>query len=222
MAQWVKRQRYQYKLRQDGKRSTLSDERVRLLNDLGFIWNSHDAVWEERLNELLLFKKIYGHCIVPSSYDPNPQLAVWVKRQRRQYKFLQEGKSTSMTPERIAKLEQHGFAWDCRKNKDNDAGGQRSDPTTSITGVKLSPSLKEATSPKLLATNATEMPLKKVEGSISISATSKPKSSTPVTNQAEAMFLRGGFMSFCSRNFGAGGSSVKASSSAAKEEKASV
>lgn len=119
LAQWVKRQRYQYKLKVDGKRSTLSDERVRLLNKIGFIWNSHDAVWEERWNELLLYKRIHGDCIVPSNYEKNPQLAVWVKRQRRQYKFYCEGKSTSMTKERIAKLEKLGFAWDCRKPKDD-------------------------------------------------------------------------------------------------------
>lgn len=79
LAQWVKRQRYQFKLKLEGKRSTLSDERVRLLNQIGFIWNSHDVVWEERWYELLAFKQIHGHCIVPSNYDKNPQLAIWVK-----------------------------------------------------------------------------------------------------------------------------------------------
>jgi hypothetical protein len=117
LAQWVKRQRYQYKLKLEGKRSTLSDERVRLLNKIGFIWNSHDAVWEERWNELLQYKRLHGHCVVPSNYEKNPQLAVWVKRQRRQYKFYCEDKPTSMTSERITKLEKLGFAWDCRKSK---------------------------------------------------------------------------------------------------------
>ena len=128
LAQWVKRQRYQYKLKIDGKRSTLSDERVRLLNKIGFIWNSHDAVWEERWNELLLYKRVMGDCIVPSNYEKNPQLAVWVKRQRRQYKFYCEGKSTSMTPERIAKLEKLGFAWDCRKPKETTKPGAMGKP----------------------------------------------------------------------------------------------
>lgn len=115
LAQWVKRQRYQYKLKVDGKRSTLSDERIRLLNKIGFIWNSHDAVWEERWNELAIYKRVHGDCIVPSNYEKNPQLAVWVKRQRRQYKFYNESRASSMTKERIAKLEKLDFAWDCRK-----------------------------------------------------------------------------------------------------------
>lgn len=124
LAQWVKRQRYQYKLKLDNKRSTLSDERVRLLNKIGFIWNSHDAVWEERLQDLLAYKRVHGHCIVPSNFESNPQLAVWTKRQRRQYKKYQDGSSSSMTPERIAKLETIGFVWDCRKiNRADDVRG---------------------------------------------------------------------------------------------------
>lgn len=133
LAQWVKRQRYQFKLKLEGKRSTLSDERVRLLNQIGFIWNSHDVVWEERWYELLAFKQMHGHCIVPSNYDKNPQLAIWVKRQRRQFKFWQENKPTSMTPERIEKLNKLGFSWDCRKNiaptrtsKGSDSSGDES------------------------------------------------------------------------------------------------
>lgn len=117
LAQWVKRQRYQFKLKLEGKHSTLSDERIRMLNTIGFVWNSHDAVWEERVQDLLHFKRSHGHCIVPSNYEPNIQLAVWTKRQRRQYKNYQEGNASSMTSDRIAKLEQMGFVWDCRNSK---------------------------------------------------------------------------------------------------------
>lgn len=115
LAQWVKRQRYQYKLKIDNKRSTMSDERVQALNHIGFIWDSHSAIWSERLHELLEYKRVYGDCNVPSRYQPNRQLAVWVKRQRRQYKFYNEDSPSSMTPERIMRLESVGFEWDLRK-----------------------------------------------------------------------------------------------------------
>ena len=83
LSQWVQRQRYQYRLRQEGKRSTLTDERVNLLENAGFVWNSHQTVWEDRWHELLEYKKKHGNCVVPSNYKANPQLALWVKRQRR-------------------------------------------------------------------------------------------------------------------------------------------
>lgn len=83
LARWVKRQRYQYKLMVDGKQTTMTDERVKLLEDVGFIWDSHAATWEERLNELREFRRIHGDCNVPSSYAENPKLATWIKCQRR-------------------------------------------------------------------------------------------------------------------------------------------
>jgi hypothetical protein len=117
LAEWVKRQRYQYKLKGMGKHSSMSDDRVVALEKLGFVWNSHDAVWEERLKELKHYKNIYGNTNVPSKYEANPQLAIWIKRQRRQYKFLTEGKSSTMTPYRVEKLREINFSWSGRKPK---------------------------------------------------------------------------------------------------------
>ena len=117
LAEWVKRQRYQYKLKGMGKHSSMSDDRVVALEKLGFVWNSHDAVWEERLKELKQYKNLFGNTNVPSKYEPNPQLAIWIKRQRRQYKFLTEGKPSTMTPYRVEKLREINFSWSGRKPK---------------------------------------------------------------------------------------------------------
>lgn len=130
----MKRQRYQYKLKLENKHTTLTDERTKLLSNIGFVWSSHDVVWEERLNDLMLFKRLNGHCIVPSGYEANPQLAVWIKRQRRQYKkyieALQSNENvekgaiktssthgSAMTLERITRLNEVGFVWDCSNLK---------------------------------------------------------------------------------------------------------
>jgi hypothetical protein len=119
LARWVKRQRYQYKLRMENKPSTMTDQRVAVLERIGFVWDSHVAAWDERRSELIDYKRTYGHCNVPSNYSANRQLAVWVKRQRRQYKFFWEGKPSSMTEERIASLQAIGFEWElrCRESK---------------------------------------------------------------------------------------------------------
>lgn len=79
LSRWTKRQRYQFKLRCDGKVSTMTDQRVALLNELGFVWNSQVAVWEQRLRELQEYKDDTGHCNVPSHYSRNQKLATWVK-----------------------------------------------------------------------------------------------------------------------------------------------
>lgn len=87
LAQWVKRQRYQYTLREDGKHSTLTDDRKEALDDIGFVWSSHTAVWLDRLEELRQFKKQFGHSNVPKNYPANKALAVWIKSQRRQVRL---------------------------------------------------------------------------------------------------------------------------------------
>jgi hypothetical protein len=109
LAQWVKRQRYQHKLRKLGRHSTMTEKRIKSLDELGFVWSSHGASWEERYLELVTFQKEYGHSNVPSSFPENHQLAVWVKCQRRQHKH------NIMTKDRCHKLNELGFVWDHRK-----------------------------------------------------------------------------------------------------------
>ena len=117
LARWVKRQRYQYKLMRDGKASTMTEERVKALEDIGFVWDSQGAAWGERLAELRQYRQEFGHCNVPSNFSQNPQLATWVKCQRRQYKLHQEGKPSNMTPQRVREPENLGFEWELRSYK---------------------------------------------------------------------------------------------------------
>jgi hypothetical protein len=119
LARWVKRQRYQYKLKNEGKQSTMTDERVDALEQIGFIWDSHGAAWAERLNELKEYRTETGHCNVPSNYPSNPQLATWVKCQRRQYKLFWDGKTSNMTLGRVSGLEEIGFEWELRAHNNN-------------------------------------------------------------------------------------------------------
>jgi len=120
LARWVKRQRYQYGLFQQGKQSSMTSERIEILENIGFVWDSHEAAWQERLKELLDFKKKHGTCAVPSKFPSNPQLSRWVKCQRRQYRLYWEGRPSNMTIERITALKNHGFEWRLRKSKSSE------------------------------------------------------------------------------------------------------
>ena len=116
LAQWVKRQRYQYRLKKQGKNSTITEEREDALNNLGFVWDSHSTIWEERFSELLAFKAVHMHCNVPTVYLENQSLAIWVKCQRRQHALFTSGqkRSTTMTLDRIARLTEVGFSFNPR------------------------------------------------------------------------------------------------------------
>lgn len=117
LSHWVKRQRYQYRVKQEGQHSTLNDERQAALEKLGFVWDSHAASWEERWNDLCIFHEIHGHSNVPKTYKTNPQLAIWVKGQRRQFKLYTQGKSSAMSTDRIEKLLHLGFVFDPRSRR---------------------------------------------------------------------------------------------------------
>lgn len=117
LARWIKRQRFQYKLMREGKQSTAVPERVEALEKIGFVWDSQNALWRERLDQLKYFKEANGHCNVPSGYAENIPLATWVKCQRRQYKLYQAGKPSYMTQDRIDELVSLGFEWELRNFK---------------------------------------------------------------------------------------------------------
>ena len=113
LAQWCKRQRYQRHLKVNGKESTMSDEREQLLDSVGFVWDSHQAAWEDKIRDLKLFKAQYGHCRVPPKYEDR-SLATWVKQQRRQCKLHRQGLKSTLSPSRIADLQSLGFEWNPR------------------------------------------------------------------------------------------------------------
>lgn len=117
LAGWVKRQRYQYTLYLEGKQSTITDERIRILNNFGFVWDSHEAVWQERLRDLQAFREEHGTCAIPCHYHPNPKLGTWAKCQRRQYKLYKQGLPCNIDAKRIMTLEALGFEWNGSRPK---------------------------------------------------------------------------------------------------------
>ena len=116
LAQWVKRQRYQYRLKRSGSHSTLTDERESMLDAIGFCWDSHQSNWETKFLELSQFVEENGNCRIPSRSEKYRQLATWVRGQRRQYKRFSMGVSSCMTLERYTKLSSIGFDWKISKN----------------------------------------------------------------------------------------------------------
>jgi hypothetical protein len=100
LASWVSEQR------QRRKQGQMSDENVRSLDLLVFTWKSRDVgTWEDRLAEVAAFKAKHGHCEIPRNYSDSPKLGNFVNNMRSQRN------SGKLAPDRIAKLEAHGFVW---------------------------------------------------------------------------------------------------------------
>jgi DNA-binding CsgD family transcriptional regulator len=96
---WVSWQRV---LRRKGK---LSEDRVRRLDKLGFVWNPSEDQWERMLAALLEYQKVHGNCNVPFDWSENPQLGNWVVTQRNYHR------KGLLRPERRERLAAIGFRW---------------------------------------------------------------------------------------------------------------
>jgi hypothetical protein len=134
LARWAKRQRYQYKLYTETatfttirKKSSMTAERVKVLEKIGFCWDAQESIWSDRRAELRAYIKQNGNADVPSEYMENRKLGVWVKCQRHQYKMWKAREHSTMTAKRAALLESVGFKWtvqrDGAKNKTKRSSG---------------------------------------------------------------------------------------------------
>lgn len=101
LAMWLQNRR------QDRKRGRLSGEHVAQLEALGVEWDDRrDARWEQMYQALADFKARKGHCSVPRGDPEHARLAEWLGTQRGKQR------RGTLFPDRLAKLETLGLAWD--------------------------------------------------------------------------------------------------------------
>ena len=114
LGRWVSKQRSNYRDRKNKeiKPTDMVAEHIRALNAIGFDWGTTQTDWSVRFEQLCEFKVQLGHCLVPREYSSNPKLALWVKKERRNYMLRKEGKTSPMTVERIRAFESIDFEWE--------------------------------------------------------------------------------------------------------------
>ena len=109
LAQWCKTVRCNYRHILSGTaeqgRPTLSEEKLKSLSDLKFVWNVQSFLWQQNFQQLCAFRAHHGHCQVPLEED----LGMWVHNQKCSYRLLLQGKSCNLTPDRLAALSSIGF-----------------------------------------------------------------------------------------------------------------
>jgi len=92
--------------RQARQGGAIASEQIRQLDQLGFIWDTDDLLWERVFRILVAYKSAHGDCNVPAYWRQNLRLAVWVASQRNRRRLGE------LKPEQVNKLEQIGFAWE--------------------------------------------------------------------------------------------------------------
>jgi superfamily II DNA or RNA helicase len=105
LANWIATQRSAY------SRGELIQDRVDKLNSIGFAWDAHEALWQQKYQELVQFHSENGHCMVKRIRNRkgiSNTLADWVTHQRMHYK---NGDTKRLNNERIEALNKINFEW---------------------------------------------------------------------------------------------------------------
>jgi len=119
IGKWVDDQRRAYKCFIDGTECTRIMTRVRIdkLESIGFKWSLDNGTkWDQNYEKLLEYAEEHeGSCDVPTKYDPDPQLASWVQRQRTNKTKQKKNGEPMLSEEQIQKLDDIGFKWQIYK-----------------------------------------------------------------------------------------------------------
>ncbi len=115
LGSWVLRQRTEY------SKGTLSEERKKRLDEMGFCWDVKAAWWEDGYAHAKAFFEEHKDLAVPKSYVcvDGFRLYNWVSRQISVYKGKIRG---DLTPDKIKRLEAIGMVWEREKPDDLDRG----------------------------------------------------------------------------------------------------
>ena len=89
-------------------KGTLSSHHIKELEDLGFVWDVYDHVWQQGIHKLHDYKSQNGDVMVPCNYETLDgfELGKWVRHKRE---AKSKGKISS---HHIKELEDLGFVWD--------------------------------------------------------------------------------------------------------------
>jgi len=97
-----------WSLYQRNHQNTLPQNRIKLLNEIGFIWNqnhrNYNSLWDNMYNLLIDYKKEFGDFKIPKKLVyKSKNLGEWTQDQKKAYK------KNKLSEDRILKLNEIGF-----------------------------------------------------------------------------------------------------------------
>ncbi len=100
-------------VKQRSKRNELSEDRLKKLDELGFVWDRYSKMWGSGFDALNTYHEREGHCRVPQAHiEDGFRLGQWVTTQRI--------KKAKLSESQISRLNKLGFLWDTLTEKWNE------------------------------------------------------------------------------------------------------
>lgn len=103
---WAQRMRNE-KRKGNRKGKDLSEDKIKLLDSIGFSWEPEVTKWENNLNNLIQFKEEYGHCHVlvrNCKFDGLGWWVIWLRKSKHK-----------LTQEQISQIDSLGFVWNTKE-----------------------------------------------------------------------------------------------------------
>lgn len=114
LGRWLHRVRKFYQKDQNNHTKKVKPQFVQQLNSLGMNWDGagpgrRPRMFQKRCDELVKFRRKFGHMNVPRDSDENRSLGLWIDTQRTLYKKRLQGRKSQLTDQRIQDLLKIGF-----------------------------------------------------------------------------------------------------------------
>ena len=93
----------------------MNETRMQILKDVDFIWDPKEYLWNLKYEELRDWITLNGDGAIRTRKKNNSSLETWAARQRKMYRQFCNGETTSLTEERIQKLQAVGFVFEVGK-----------------------------------------------------------------------------------------------------------
>mmetsp|Transcript_32051 Transcript_32051/g.52270 ORF Transcript_32051/g.52270 Transcript_32051/m.52270 type:complete len:258 (+) Transcript_32051:944-1717(+) len=118
------------------KGAYITQEKIDMLNQSGFIWDKRGHMWRENYYHLKEFKQKNGHCNATASNNGGDKsFGTWVTKQKRKYTNWKRGETKSqelsLTDEQAALMDEIGFG------KSVEVDGRKLRPSKSSRPKKL-------------------------------------------------------------------------------------
>ena len=89
LGQWCMNQRTAYRRHVQGLSSSLTPDKIQLLQDLNFTWNLRETKWYRRLHQAKLYYEQHGHVHISPHDATHKELRLWLSVQRYYYNVRQ-------------------------------------------------------------------------------------------------------------------------------------
>mmetsp|Transcript_3431 Transcript_3431/g.7556 ORF Transcript_3431/g.7556 Transcript_3431/m.7556 type:complete len:372 (+) Transcript_3431:302-1417(+) len=97
LGQWCDTQLDNYRKFNSGKKGAyITQEKIDMLNDVGFVWDKRGHMWKENYERLKEFNAEFGHCNATASNNGGDKsFGTWVTKQKRKYGNWKRGETKS-------------------------------------------------------------------------------------------------------------------------------